>query len=120
MKREFSTGSNRNSDEGKLHFMGFLSPIVIKRFGEYMEKHRYLEDGTLREPDNWKKGIPKNSYIDSGFRHFHDWWMEHEGYKSRDGIEDALMGLLFNVMGYSHEYLKEKYEQPNKKQRTQV
>lgn len=108
--RQFNTGANRNSDIGKLHFKGFLSPLVIKRFGEYMEKHRELEDGTLREPDNWKKGMPLDCYVDSGFRHFHDWWMEHEGYESRDGIEDALCGLYFNVAGYLHEILKSKDE----------
>jgi len=36
--------------------------------------------------------------------------MEHRGFKSREGIEDALMGLYFNVQGYMHEYLKENYE----------
>ena len=42
MNRQFSTGANRNSEEGKLDFEGFISPLVIQRFGEYMHKHRHL------------------------------------------------------------------------------
>jgi len=42
----------------------------------------------------------------SAWRHFFDWWSEHRGYGSRDGMEAALMGVLFNVMGYTHEYIK--------------
>ena len=39
-----------------------------------------------------------------------DWWLEHRGYKSREGLEDALMGVLFNVMGYTFEVLKDEKE----------
>jgi hypothetical protein len=123
MKREFSTGSNRNSDEGKLDYEGFLSPIVVQKFGEYMHKHRKLEDGTLRDSDNWQKLFGDDHYsvcMKSMWRHFHDLWMEHRGYRSREGIEDAMMGIMFNVNAYAFKYYKEKYEQSNKKQRTQV
>jgi hypothetical protein len=105
-KRTFSTGANRNSDKGKLDFEGYLSPIVLKIFGEYMEKHSHLEDGTQRESDNWQKGMPMSTYMKSGWRHFFDWWMEHRGYKSRDGVDEALCGLIFNTMGYLHELHK--------------
>jgi hypothetical protein len=37
-----------------------------------------------------------------------DWWMEHRGYSSREGVEEALCALMFNVMGYLHEILMEK------------
>ncbi len=107
--REFSSGATRDQDTNKIDFEGFLSPIVLERFGLYMLKHQTQSNGSLRSSDNWKKGIPKDAYIKSAFRHFHDWWMEHDGYNSREGVEDALMGLLFNVMGYTHEILKEKY-----------
>ena len=110
MKREFSTGANRNESTDKLDFEGFLSPLVLKRFAEYMHEHRKLEDGTLRASDNWKKGIPKKEYMKSGWRHFHDWYMEDNGYQSREGLEKALCGLMFNTMGYLHEILKEKYD----------
>ena len=108
MVRQFDTGANRNSDEGKLDFEGFLSPIVLERFAEYMDKNRYLDDGSIRDSDNWQKGIPKDAYMKSGFRHFHDWWLEHRGYESREDIEEALCGLMFNTMGYLLEVLKDK------------
>ena len=106
--RNFETGAYRDTDVGKHDFEGFLSPLVIKRYGEYMTKHRKQSDGKLRDSDNWQKGIPKDAYIKSGWRHFMDWWGEHRYLDSKDGIEEALCALLFNVMGYLHETLKEK------------
>lgn len=106
--RNFSTGATRNSDEGKYDYEGFISPLVLERYGEYMNKHRKQADGKLRDSDNWQKGIPKTAYMKSGWRHFIDWWKEHRGIATKDGIEEAMMALLFNVMGYAHEYLKEK------------
>jgi hypothetical protein len=106
--REFDTGATRNSEQDKYDYEGFLSPFVIEAYGRYMHKHRVQADGALRESDNWQKGMPKEVYMKSGWRHFMDWWFEHRGCRSREGMEDALMGLLFNVMGYAHEYLKEK------------
>ena len=50
----------------------------------------------------------KEAYMKSGWRHFIDWWRGHRGLETKDGIEEAMMALLFNVMGYAHEYLKEK------------
>jgi hypothetical protein len=105
--REFATGATRNLDEDKLDFEGFLSPLVIQRFAEYMHKHRLQADGNLRSSDNWQKGIPKDAYMKSGFRHFMDWWTEHRGNPSREGLEEALCALLFNVQGYLHETLHE-------------
>ena len=106
--RTFESGATRDTDEGKYDYEGFLSPLVLERYAEYMHKHRVQADGKLREADNWQKGIPKDAYMKSAFRHFMDWWKEHRGLKSREGIEDALMALLFNVMGYAHAILKEK------------
>lgn len=104
--RIFKSGASRDTNEGKHDYEGFLSPLVIKRFGEYMNKHRKQSDGSLRASDNWQKGIPLDAYIKSAWRHFLDWWFEHRGHKSREGLEDALCALLFNVQGYLHEYLK--------------
>ena len=106
--RKFKSGATRDTDAMKPDYHGYLSPLVIEAFGRYMLKHQKQADGTMRDSDNWKRGIPKSAYMKSMFRHFHDVWMEHDGFKSREGMEDALMGLLFNVMGYSLEYLKEK------------
>lgn len=104
--RKFNTGATRDTDRDKLDYHGFLSPIVLKRYAEYLHKHRIQSDGNYRESDNWKRGIPLDTYIKSGLRHFIDWWLEHDGYESREGIEDALCGLIFNAMGYLFEYLK--------------
>lgn len=106
--RQFKTGATRDTDNGKNDYEGFLSPIVIGRYGDYMTKHRKQADGKLRSSDNWQKGMPKDVYIKSAWRHFLDWWKEHRGLKSRDGLEDALCAVMFNTMGYLHEVLKEK------------
>ncbi len=106
--RTFKSGATRDTDENKNDYEGFLSPLVIERFGDYMTKHRKQSDGKLRDSDNWQKGIPKDQYMKSAFRHFIAWWKEHRGIKTEDGIEDNMMALLFNVMGYLHEHLKNK------------
>lgn len=106
--RTFDTGATRDSEEGKNDYEGFLSPLVIEKFGNYMTRHRVQADGSLRDSDNWKLGQPKSVYIKSAFRHFLDLWKEHCGYASRDGIDEALGGLLFNIMGYWLEYLRER------------
>lgn len=108
--REFATGATRDTDIGKLDFEGFLSPIVLEAFAEYMNKNRVQSDGSTRASDNWQKGIPRDAYMKSAFRHFFDLWKEHRGITTKDGIESALCGLMFNTMGYLHEYLKTKLD----------
>lgn len=105
--RQFETGANRNSDTGKLDYEGFFNPLVLERIAQYMHKHRYLDNGDIRDADNWQKGIPKAAYMQSGWRHFHDWWKEHRGYGSQDGVEEALCALVFNASGYLLEILKD-------------
>jgi hypothetical protein len=104
--RQFDSGATRNVDTDNLDMEGFISPLVMLRYSEYMHKHRKQADGKLRASDNWAKGIPLSSYMKSGFRHFHDWWMAHRGYVSREGLEEGICALLFNAMGYLHEVLK--------------
>ena len=106
--RKFKTGATRDTDENKLDYEGFISPLVLKRYAEYMNHHRIQSDGTLRSSDNWQKGMPKEEFVKSGFRHFMDWWLEHRGEKSREGIENALCGVIFNAMGYLYEILRRK------------
>jgi len=103
--RQFETGATRNSDDDQLDYEGFLSPAVLRRFAAYMHKHRIQADGKVRDSANWQKGMTLDSYMKSGMRHFMDWWLEHRGEESREGIEDALCGLLFNVQGYLHTLL---------------
>lgn len=88
-----------------------MSPLVIERFSEYMHSHRRLPDGSLRASDNWTKGMPLDAYMKSGWRHFLDWWHHHRDTGlAREGLEDALCALLFNVQGYLFEVLKAKQE----------
>jgi len=44
-----------------------------------------------------------------------EWWLEHRGCESRDGIGDALCLIIFNGMGYLHEILKEREYGKSKK-----
>lgn len=105
--RIFETGATRDTDTNKLDYEGFISPIVLKRYAEYMNKNRVQPDGTLRDSDNWQRGIPPNVYMKSMWRHFMDVWMNHRNYKAREDMETALCAVLFNAMGYLHEYLNE-------------
>jgi len=42
--------------------------------------------------------------------------MEHRGYESREGLEDAINGILFNTMAYYHQYLINKRKKQKTKQ----
>lgn len=112
--RAFTTGATRDKDQGKLDFEGFLSPRVLAIFGQYMHRNRKTAAG-FRESDNWQKGMPLDAYMKSMWRHFFDVWAHHRGEVvetrfDEDGlplppetVEDALAGLMFNVMGYLFE-----------------
>lgn len=104
--REFSTGANRDVDTGKLDFEGFLSPLVMEEFARYMHKNRHLRDGTIRDSDNWQKGIPLDVYMKSAWRHFFTWWAQHRAGADVPVTVEHLCALLFNVQGYLHELLK--------------
>jgi len=105
-KRVFNTGANRNSDEGKLNYEAFLSPLVLKKYAKYLHRHRYLEDGTIRDGDNWQKGMPLSSYMESLMRHFMDVWLTHRGWYTEAKLTDSLCGVMFNTMGMLHEIEK--------------
>ena len=106
--RKFSTGATRSDDSAKPNYIGYLSPLVIERFGRYMLEHQY---GGQRSADNWKKGITRQAYIESMFRHFVHLWGTHElaiSLEMKPHVEDTLCALLFNVQGYLFELLREK------------
>lgn len=60
--RVSATGASRDTSNGKVDFCSLNSPLVEKAFGEYMLKHRKMSDGSLREPDNWKKLYGSDHY----------------------------------------------------------
>lgn len=109
--RTFGTGANRNSDEGKLDFEGFLCPNVLKTYAEYMHKNRFLENGQMRDSDNWQKGIPVPAYMKSMYRHFFDTWSNYRGNETPETQVQNLCGLMFNAMGMLHEILKQDGQQ---------
>lgn len=103
--RTFETGATRDTDANKLDFEGFLSPLVLERYAEYMDKNRKQRDGTYRDSDNWQKGIPFAAYAKSLWRHFFAFWKRHRGYAANESLEDSLCAVIFNASGYLHEVL---------------
>ena len=109
--REFETGATRDDDTNKLDYEGFISPLVLLRYAQYMHQHRIQADGKLRDSDNWQKGIPIKQYMKSKWRHFVDTWTNYRlGMSVGDTaiLEDSLCAELFNTNGMLHEILKNK------------
>lgn len=109
--REFSTGATRDSNDDKLAYEGFISPLVTKRFAQYMHVHRIQADGKLRDPDNWQKGIPKAAYMESLTRHIEDLRLHWDGFPDEavdKDFESVICACLFNLNGLLFETLKEK------------
>lgn len=106
--RKFETGATRDLDDSKLDYEGFLSPAVLEAFAQYMHTKRQMPDGSVRDSDNWQKGIPLEAYMKSMMRHVMDVWLHHRGRSdlALEPLETALMALIFNVQGYAHETLK--------------
>ncbi len=110
--RTFKTGATRDTEEGKLKYTGFLDPVVLRRYAEYMHEHRTQKDGTVRDADNWKLGMPLDSYIDSGVRHLFDLWGLFEVQRLTLGLGqptkeelDLCSAVMFNIMGYMYQRL---------------
>ena len=116
--RKFDSGATRDTSEGKLEYARFMSPIVLKRFSEYMDLHRKQTDGNLREPDNWQKLFGdkhEDVCMDSLYRHLMDVWLINKGFKSeaREDIESALCAILFNAQAWLFKVLMDKQEREN-------
>jgi hypothetical protein len=106
--RVFKSGASRDTDEGKLDLEAFNSPIVDRRYGEFMHKNRTQPNGEVRSGDNWTLGIELDAYMKSAVRHVTDWRLVHRGYAPVDdtGIEEILCAVIFNAKGYLFEMLK--------------
>ena len=107
--RTFATGATRDTTTGKLDLHRFLSPKALRCYCQYMDKHRVQSDGTLRDPDNWKKGFgntieeKRAVFMASLTRHFWEAW---ESFEERGEIDlEVLSALFFNVHGLMHEEL---------------
>ncbi len=116
--RNFKSGATRNSDQDKYDYEGFICPLVMERFGEYMHKHRKQADGKLRDSDNWQNLFGdkhEDVCMKSAFRHFHSWWKAHRGYKTEESIEESICALIFNAQAYLHKKLKYENSRKNNK-----
>ena len=111
--RKFDTGATRDSADGKIDPEGCMSPLVVKAFCEYLNRCRIQADGSLRDSDNWQKGMPYDQYLKSAFRHFLEVWTISRGGDPVDDRVDpvevlceALCALKFNINGMLYELLK--------------
>ena len=111
--RTFDTGATRDDADNKLDYEAFLSPAVLERYAQYMHENRKRGDGSLRDGDNWQKGIPIKELRKSLSRHYHQAWGTWRGNKVYDDkgslvdLQKALCGILFNTMAQLHTLLKE-------------
>ena len=104
--RTFKGGATRDTDEGKLDIEAFISPIVTQRYCEYMHSNRKQSDGSLRDGDNWQKGIPIPAYMKSLTRHIEDVKLANRGYDISSDLETSICASIFNLQGYLFELLK--------------
>lgn len=105
--REFESGATRHSDLNKIDYEGHLNPAVLEAFGQYMHRCRECPDGTYRDSDNWQLGLPKDAYMKSLLRHVIDVWKHHRKIKAQMDLKSALCAVMFNVMGYLLEVLRD-------------
>ena len=114
--RTFATGATRSQDAGRDDPEGYLSPLAIDRFCEYMTKHRVQPDGSVRASDNWQRGIPLATYMKGLWRHLLHLWTRSRGFPVRDpmascNLEEDLCAIIFNAQGMLHEVVKQRLEQ---------
>ena len=119
--RTFDTGATRDSEQGKYDYEGFLSPLVLHAFAAYMHEHRKMPDGSMRDADNWQQGFGRPVIMKSLVRHLMDLWLLHDGFavpRPETGEvptwDDALGGLMFNVMAYWFDVLTTRPPQPGR------
>jgi hypothetical protein len=110
-QRTFATGATRSPAEHKPRFGAYLSPLVLRAFGEFMLAHNEKRG---RAGDNWKLGFPVNESFESLQRHNLDLFLLMDGFTPidrDDGHEvtkiEALMKIIANAQFMAHELLKE-------------
>ena len=88
-REEFSTGSRRDTQDGKGRF-DLISPIALRRLAVH------YENGSRKYGDrNWEKGQPLGRYVSSGMRH---WLALLEG----DHSEDHAAAVAWNAFAFIH------------------
>ncbi len=101
--REFPTGAKRDGEAGKLRYTAALSPYALSALVDYMRRHNTQAH---RTEENWKSGIPLDSFLASQFRHMMHQWIKHEQKEYDQELIDAVCGAAFNCLGYLHELVK--------------
>jgi len=114
--REWESGAYRDTNEDKLDYEAFYSPLVMREFALYMHKHRHQANGKLRAGDNWQGlfGEPEEHRkvcMGSLVRHVLDLWLFHRGHTGRETIKEALCAILFNAQAYLFSLLIEEQDE---------
>ncbi|MGD2071971.1 MAG: hypothetical protein PVG65_00570 [Candidatus Thorarchaeota archaeon] len=78
--RKFKTGATRDTSSGKLEYFGFMHPLCDYSYANYMNSHRKMVDGSLRDSNNWWGGFPKMIPLQSLCRHIEDLKLINAGY----------------------------------------
>ena len=78
--RQFKSGATRDTSSGKFEYFGFMHPLCDYSFASYMNVHRKMADGSLRESNNWWGGFPKEVVLQSLCRHLEDLKLINAGY----------------------------------------
>lgn len=110
----FATGATRSNSDDKIDYEGYISPVVLRLFGEYMHEHRIQRDGKVRASDNWQQGIPIYRYVKSLIRHTQEFWLMWRGEVAINPdngkpftLKQVLCAILFNTMGILFEMGKQ-------------
>jgi hypothetical protein len=103
---QYKPVATRNSSEDKFDYEGFLSPLVLERYAEYMHKHKKREDGSYRASDNWQNGLPPHKTVKSLIRHMMALWKMNR-FNDYE-MEEELCGVIFNAMSMLNEIVKER------------
>ena len=78
--REFQGGATRDTSNGKHDLLGFMHPLCDHSYAKYMQSHRLMSDGSLRDANNWWSGFGKDVPLQSLARHLEDLKILHSGW----------------------------------------
>tara|TARA_B100002019_G_scaffold211543_1_gene184368 strand:- start:892 stop:1296 length:405 start_codon:yes stop_codon:yes gene_type:complete len=83
--RQFETGAQRDTDEGKLR-MSLIPHDELKRVMK-----RYLDGAEKYGENNWMKGMPLSVFYDCAHRHLEAWWRG-------ENTEDHAAAVVWNML----------------------
>lgn len=109
-KRQFESGAQRDSEEGKENYIESISWLALRRYSFYMKscEKRYGKG-------NYKKGIPTDSYERSLMRHLQKYLAnKYEGANLEPEV-DHLSAAFFNLSGILANEEKEKLKSNDKR-----